>query len=321
VRGVFYDEGDSSAPRCQELLIARSASLTSTIASRTPLSSTAHLHSRPRIKRSLGKSPGRWVESTRDAQGTATVSVVARCSGAMWTLPPCIHRAHEGRIACCSSTTWRGRARSARPSRPLSWPDARTPPPERHPAVRDRTRVTSTAIDVGALATSRGRSPRTSAPLSRGRGLFRHGQRPRGINGRKLVMAHASMTAVRRRRTPPGAHVGPAGPRLRSGRRGDGLLLGRAVPGVERTPTFGFATENDWTPAPNLFAAYGSIVSYTSSLGQFAFLAHQLHTTSVGVLATTSRSPQRSARPPSTRSTATASTSATRTSPSPTSAT
>jgi len=87
------------------------------------------------------------------------------------------------------------------------------------------------------------------------------------------------------------------------------------------TPTFGFATENDWTPAPNLFAAYGSIVSYTSSLGQFAFLAHQLHTTSVGVLATTSRSPQRSARPPSTRSTATASTSATRTSPSPTSAT
>jgi ABC-type branched-subunit amino acid transport system substrate-binding protein len=147
--------------------------------------------------------------------------------------------------------------------------------------------VTSTAIDVGALATLSGPIAADFGPIVPGVEAYfdmvnAHG----GINGRKLVMAHAlddggspTQNADLARTLVQQDHVfavvGVA----------TAFFSGAPYLASSGTPTFGFATENDWTPAPNLFAAYGSIVSYTSSLGQFAFLAHQLHTTSVGVLA------------------------------------
>jgi len=51
------------------------------------------------------------------------------------------------------------------------------------------------------------------------------------------------------------------------------------------TPTFGFATENDWTPAKNLFAAYGSVIDYSTTKPFFPYIARQLHAHVAGVIA------------------------------------
>jgi branched-chain amino acid transport system substrate-binding protein len=51
------------------------------------------------------------------------------------------------------------------------------------------------------------------------------------------------------------------------------------------TPTFGYATENNWTPAANLFAAYGSVLAYSSTTPEFVFVAKKLHATSTALIA------------------------------------
>lgn len=51
------------------------------------------------------------------------------------------------------------------------------------------------------------------------------------------------------------------------------------------TPTFGYATENNWTPAKNLFAAYGSVLDYTTTEAFFPYIARQLHARVAAVIA------------------------------------
>jgi ABC-type branched-subunit amino acid transport system substrate-binding protein len=51
------------------------------------------------------------------------------------------------------------------------------------------------------------------------------------------------------------------------------------------TPTFGYATENDWTPAKNLFAAFGSVIDYSTTEPFFPYIAQRLHARVAAVLA------------------------------------
>lgn len=51
------------------------------------------------------------------------------------------------------------------------------------------------------------------------------------------------------------------------------------------TPTFGYATGNVWGGAKNLFADYGSVLNYSSSVPFFAYTAKQTKSTKVAVIA------------------------------------
>jgi ABC-type branched-subunit amino acid transport system substrate-binding protein len=51
------------------------------------------------------------------------------------------------------------------------------------------------------------------------------------------------------------------------------------------TPTFGYATENDWTPAKNLYAAFGSVIDYSTTEPFFPYIAKKLHARVAAVVA------------------------------------
>ena len=51
------------------------------------------------------------------------------------------------------------------------------------------------------------------------------------------------------------------------------------------TPTFGYATQSNWAGPKNLFAAYGSVVDNATIGPAFAYVAHQVHAKSVGLMA------------------------------------
>ena len=52
----------------------------------------------------------------------------------------------------------------------------------------------------------------------------------------------------------------------------------------EGVPTFGYQVSADWQDGPTLFASYGSVLDYTTSDPEYAYLARQLHSQSVGVV-------------------------------------
>jgi branched-chain amino acid transport system substrate-binding protein len=147
--------------------------------------------------------------------------------------------------------------------------------------------VSGSQIDVGALATLSGPLSSDFAPIVPGVEAYldmvdAHG----GVDGRKIVLSaalddggdptqDADLTRTLVEHDHVFAVVGVATPFF----QGQPLLVATG------TPTFGYATEDDWSPAPNLFAAYGSVLSYASSSAQFAYLAERLHASSVAVLA------------------------------------
>jgi branched-chain amino acid transport system substrate-binding protein len=51
------------------------------------------------------------------------------------------------------------------------------------------------------------------------------------------------------------------------------------------TPTFGYATGNVWGGPKNLFADYGSVLNYSSSVPFFAYTAKETHQTKIAVIA------------------------------------
>jgi ABC-type branched-subunit amino acid transport system substrate-binding protein len=147
--------------------------------------------------------------------------------------------------------------------------------------------ISASEIDVGALATLSGPVAADFAPIVPGvQAYFDMINARGGVDGRKLVLSatlddggNPSQNAALARTLVQQDHVfavvGVA----------TAFFQGSTFLAQSGTPTFGYATQNNWTPAPNMFAAYGSVLSYSSSLGQFAYLATQLHATSAAVLA------------------------------------
>jgi branched-chain amino acid transport system substrate-binding protein len=147
--------------------------------------------------------------------------------------------------------------------------------------------VTATRIDVGALATLSSGIAADFAPIVPGvQAYFDMVNAHGGVDGRRLVLSHVlddggnpttdldlARTLVQQDHV--FAIVGVAT-----------AFFGAAPFLVQSdTPTFGYATENNWMPAPNLFAAYGSVLSYSSTTPEFVFIAKRLHATSAAVIA------------------------------------
>jgi ABC-type branched-subunit amino acid transport system substrate-binding protein len=147
--------------------------------------------------------------------------------------------------------------------------------------------VTATQINVGALATLSTGIAADFAPIVPGvQAYFDMVNEHGGVDGRKLELAHVlddggnpttdldlARTLVQQDHV--FAIVGVAT-----------AFFGAAPFLVQSgTPTFGFATENDWSPAPNLYAAYGSVLAFSSTNPDFVFVAKKLAAKSVGVIA------------------------------------
>ncbi len=146
--------------------------------------------------------------------------------------------------------------------------------------------VTARQIDVGALATLSGPVAADFAPIVPGVKAYldmvnAHG----GVYGRRIVLGHVA---------DDGSNPTTDTDLARTLVEQDHVF---AIVGVATaffsaatflaqsgTPTFGYATEPNWSPAPNLFAAYGSIIDYSSTAPFFAYVAKRLHAHAAGVI-------------------------------------
>lgn len=147
--------------------------------------------------------------------------------------------------------------------------------------------VTSTQITVGSIANVSGPLSSDFAPVVNGvQAYFSMVNAAGGVNGRKLVLAYqkddqgSSTTdlAVAQQLVQQNhvfAVVGVGTPFF-----GGASYLAR-----QGVPTFGYQVSTDWSDGPSLFADYGSYLDYSAGAMSDAYVAKQLHATSVGVVA------------------------------------
>ena len=145
--------------------------------------------------------------------------------------------------------------------------------------------VSAHQIDVGAVATLSGGIAADFAPIVPGvRAYLDMVNAEGGVDGRKIVLTKAlddgtvnneQVTRTLVQQDHVFAIVGMA------------TAFFTAAPFLVQTgtPTFGFATENDWTPAKNLFAAYGSVIDYSTTESFFPYIARKLHSRVAAVVA------------------------------------
>jgi len=145
--------------------------------------------------------------------------------------------------------------------------------------------VSQHQISVGAVATLSGGVAADFAPIVPGVRAYldmvnAHG----GVDGRRIVLTNAlddgtvhnvEVTRTLIEQDHVFAVVGEA----------TAFFTGQPFLVQTGTPTFGFATENDWTPAKNLFAAYGSVIDYANTEAFFPFVARQLRSKVAAVIA------------------------------------
>ncbi len=147
--------------------------------------------------------------------------------------------------------------------------------------------VTPKEIRVGSIANVTGILSSDFAPVVDGvRAYFSMIDASGGVDGRKLVLAYAKddqgsqttdVTVAQElvEQDHVFAVVGVGTPFF----GGASYLAARGV------PTFGYQVSTDWSDGPSLFGAYGSVLDYSTGAMVDAYIASQLHATSVGVVA------------------------------------
>ena len=145
--------------------------------------------------------------------------------------------------------------------------------------------VSARQINVGAVATLSGGVAADFGPIVPGvRAYLDMVNAKGGVNGRQVVLANAvddstfnNQQAVRTivEQDHVFAVVGVA----------TAFFTGQPFLVQTGTPTFGFATEDNWSPAPNLFAAYGSVIDFANSEPFFPYLARRVHAQVAAVIA------------------------------------
>lgn len=148
--------------------------------------------------------------------------------------------------------------------------------------------VTATQVKVGAIVTQTGPLAADFAPYLDGvHAYFDYVNKLGGVNHRKIDLAwpldDASNpdTNVKDAQTLVNtdhafAIVGVSSPFFTAS-----SYLGKKT----ITPTFGYATGNVWGGPKNLFADYGSVLNYSSSIPFFAYTAKQTKSTKIAVIA------------------------------------
>jgi len=146
--------------------------------------------------------------------------------------------------------------------------------------------VSDHQINVGALATLSGPISADFAPIVSGvRAYFSWVNAHGGVWGRSIVLGHAaddggvpSNNAIQARTLVQQDHVfavvGVA----------TAFFTGASYLEQTGTPTFGYATQNDWAGPKNMFAAYGSVVDFSTIGPSIAYVAHRLESHSVAVM-------------------------------------
>jgi ABC-type branched-subunit amino acid transport system substrate-binding protein len=147
--------------------------------------------------------------------------------------------------------------------------------------------VTASTITVGSIADVTGILSSDFAPAVDGvRAYFSMVNAAGGVDGRKLDLAYAKddqgnpttdLTVAQElvQQDHVFAVVGVATPFF-------GAASYLAHQGV---PTFGYQVSTDWSDGPSLYGDYGSYLDFSSGAMSDAYLANQLHATSVGVVA------------------------------------
>ena len=147
--------------------------------------------------------------------------------------------------------------------------------------------VTSTSITVGSIANVSGILSSDFAPIVAGvKAYFSMVNAQGGVDGRKLVLGSQqddqgnpttdlSVAQKLVEQDHVFAIVGVGTPFF-------GAASYLAHQGV---PTFGYQVSSDWEDGPSLFGTYGSFLDYSKGVMADAYVATQLHATSVGVIA------------------------------------
>ena len=147
--------------------------------------------------------------------------------------------------------------------------------------------VTATSIKVGSIADITGPLSSDFAPLVDGvKAYFAMVNAAGGVNGRKLDLAYqrddqgsstTDLTVAQQlvEQDHVFAIVGVGTP----------FFGGATYLAHQGVPTFGYQVSTDWSDGPSLFAAYGSYLDFSTGAMGYAYVAKQLHSTSVGVIA------------------------------------
>jgi len=147
--------------------------------------------------------------------------------------------------------------------------------------------VTPTLITVGSIANVTGPLSSDFAPLVNGvQAYFSMVNAAGGVDGRKLDLAYQTddqgssttdLTVAQKlvEQDHVFAVVGVGTPFF-----GGASYLAR-----QGVPTFGYVVSSDWSDGPTLFGVNGSYLSFSTAAMSDAYVAQQLHATSVGVIA------------------------------------
>jgi ABC-type branched-subunit amino acid transport system substrate-binding protein len=160
-----------------------------------------------------------------------------------------------------------------------------SPSPSASSSASSAPGISAHQVSVGSVATLSGDLAADFAPIVPGvRAYFDMINAEGGVDGRKVVLTkalddgtvnNAAVTRTLIQQDHVFALVGEA----------TAFFTGQPFLVQSGTPTFGFATENDWTPAKNLFAAYGSVVDYATTEPFFAYVARKVHAHVAAVVA------------------------------------
>lgn len=147
--------------------------------------------------------------------------------------------------------------------------------------------VSATSITVGGVASLSGPLPADFAPVFDGvRAYLDMVDAAGGVNGRKINFAfplddgsNPSVDTDQVRTLVEQDHVfavvGVATP----------SFAGASYLAANDVPTFGYAISQNWSAGPSLFGSEGSFISFTSPGPEPAYLAEQLRSKAVGILA------------------------------------
>ncbi|MHB8593624.1 MAG: ABC transporter substrate-binding protein, partial [Acidimicrobiales bacterium] len=147
--------------------------------------------------------------------------------------------------------------------------------------------VTATSITVGSIADVTGPLSSDFAPVVNGvEAYFSMVDAAGGVDGRKLELAYqrddqgsstTDLTVAQQlvQQDHVFAVVGVGTP----------FFGGATYLAHQGVPTFGYQVSSDWSAGPSLFGAYGSYLDFSTGAMGDAYVAKQLHATSVGVIA------------------------------------
>lgn len=147
--------------------------------------------------------------------------------------------------------------------------------------------VTAHSIVIGSLATESGPlAGQFGTTVNGAKAYFDYINAHGGVDGRKIYLQYSvddtgspSNDTTQARNLVEEDHV------FAVVAVGTPFFTGATFLASQGVPTFGYVVSQDWNNHPDLFGAYGSYLDYTTSQPVEAYLAQQLHSKSVGVVA------------------------------------